>query len=372
MSKSLRKIFRNIFVIFAVAGLLVVGARIRARCLPDVEVPVLLYERVENAPSANKYTVGGDLFYMQLRDFAKQGYTSVKPWRLNAYKKWGWPLPEKPIIITFDRAFKDLTTVAGPFLDDQDFKAVVLLATSLIANESLTQRRTFEGVEMMTWEEVRKASKDGVFSFGGHTRSRADLTLSEKPFNEIRASRFDIKKNLGVRSNVFSYPFGKYSPEIRKAARRAKIKFAMTYGDTVATVGPHTDMLAIPRIRVIGGRQVFAVEATESRTREHFGYVTAKRESGPTFEINVSVFYGNNPNPVVDGRADDALEIPLPYPASGFLSDMFPIRVEVRDSTGVLLYLATEIQLTEVTRKSGTTVNVSGKVDIDELDGIFE
>ncbi|MCL1909853.1 MAG: polysaccharide deacetylase family protein [Kiritimatiellaeota bacterium] len=372
MSKTPRKIFRNVLIVIVVAVALTAGARIRARLLPDVEVPVLLYERVENTPSDGKYSVGADLFYAQLLDLSRRGYSTVAPWRLRAYKRWGVPLPEKPLIITFDRPCRDLPAVAGQALDDRGFTAVALLPTSYITNEALKRRQTLEGAEMMTWEEVRKTAKEGVFSFGGHTRSRADLTLSEQPLIEIRASRSDIKKNLGVRANVFSYPFGKITPEIRKAAKRVKYRIAFTYGDTIAVIGPKTDLLALPRIRVVGGRQSFSVEANESRSRENFGFATVKRESGPSFPMSVSVFYGADPNPVatnITGAGnDDALDIPLPYPASGIQSGMYPIRVEIRDATGILFYLSTELSPSSVKRASSAPVDIPGEFDLGELE----
>ena len=371
MPKSLRKTFRIVVITLALAGAFVAGARIRARYLPDVPVPVLLYERIESSP-AGKYSVSGDLFYLQLRDLSRRGYTSVAPWRLLAYKKWGVPLPDKPVMITFDRAYKDLPSTAGQYLEDQDFTAVILLSTSLIAADPKL-RRTLDGSEMMTWEDVREAMRGGIFTFGGHTRSRADLTLSENPHNEIRASRSDIKKNTGATSGVFSYPFGKFTPEIRKAAKRAKIKFAMTYGNEVAQIGYTTDMLAIPRIPVIGGRQAFAVEAHESRSPDSYGFVTVNRRSGPAFPMNVSVFYGAGPQAVAKELADESsdlntLKLALPYPESGNLPDMFPIRIEVRDSTGVLLYLSTEILPPAIKRTHGTMVKIDGEFNLDELD----
>ena len=370
MKKIYRKLSIWIPALLAVAAALTAAALVRARFLPDVEVPVLLYERVENTPTG-RYSVSSDLFYAQLRDFSRQGYASVAPWRLPAYKKWGFPLPEKPLLITFDRACRDLPAVAGQFLDDQKFSATVLLATSLITNEALNRRMTLEGAEMMTWEEVRKLNGAGVFTFGGNTRSRADLTLSENPRNEIRASRSDIKKNLGERNNTFAYPFGKHNAETAKAAKRAKIDIAMTYGNTVAQIGPKTDMLAIPRIRVVGGRQVFAVEAVESRSREAFGFATVARQSGPAFPARVSVFYGADPQAVaeqnVELREAETFKIALPYPASDTIAAMWPMRVEIRDATGVLLYLSVEIKSQSVIRTPGAGVNISGEIELDDL-----
>ena len=368
-----RKISKCLAALVLFAGLTVAAAAIRARFLPQVDVPVLLYERVERmsaAQSAGKYTVGDDLFYAQLRDLSRRGYTTVTPDRLLAYKRWGWPLPKKPLLITFDYAGKDLPAIAGQYLDDQDFTAVVLLSTSYINNEALKRRQILEGVEMMTWEEVRHANESGLFSFGGHTRSHADLTLSEDPFSDIRASRSDIKKNLEIRTGVFSYPKGKHTPEIEKAAKHAKINFAMTYGNTVAKIGHKTNMLAIPRIRVVGGMHGFSIVATESRSETRFGAVKIRHTSGPSFSAHATVRYGDDPRPVAQTQIADfseanSAELALPYPANGNAAAMFPITVEIRDSTGVLLYHSVMIHKNGVVR--GAIVNMDGEFNLEEL-----
>lgn len=367
-----RKAPRLILAAFAAAALLAAAALVRAKFLPDAEVPIILYERVEASPGAGNAAVGADLFYAQLRELAREGYDSVKPWRLRAYKTWGLPLPEKPVIITFDRACKDLATVAGPLLADQGFDAIVLVSTSHITDEAVKRRQTLDGVEMMTWQEVRKAASEGVFSFGGHTRSRADLTRSENPRGDIRASRSDIKKNLKIRTGVFSYPFGKTTPEIQKAAARAKINFAMSYGDKVAKIGPKTNMLDIPRIRAAGGQQTFTVTAHESRSAEAFGFIRVKHASGAPFPALIRASYEGLPRPVRELEIPDfgpgaVFELPLPYPPEKQRGAMFPITVEIRDSTGVLLYYRTDIAKSSVKREAGTAINLGGEIDLSEI-----
>lgn len=362
-----KALIHTIIVLALTLSVVTVGLLVRARFLPDVEVPILLYDRIAQA-SDDRYTVPVDLFYLQMRDLSQNDYRTVTPARLRAYKTWGYPLPEQPFMITFDKAYRDLLTTVAPILKEQNFTAVVNLATTYIAQKP-DESHALSGEAMMSWPEVREAIKDGLFSFGGHTRNMVDLNRHEKPFNEIRASRTDIKRATGVRSTVFSYPFGNYSPELAKAAKEAKINFAMTYGDTVATIGSRTDFFAIPRLRVLGGVHTFSATVIERQSPGFFGVVKVTHPSGPNFPMSVVVFGVDSYKPLAEMDcesipSDETIEIPIPSTVK------FPVEVEILDKNRVLLYFANLIPKNAVQRDQnavGVPVNIDYKIDIEPV-----
>ncbi len=359
--------YKTIVALALTLAAIALGLYIRARFLPTVDVPILLYERVAQA-SDDKDTVPLDLFYQQMRDLAQNGYRTVSPERLRAYKVWGLALPERPLMITFDKAYRDLQTTVAPILKEQNFTAVINLATTFIGRKP-DESRALNGIAMMSWAEVRDAMKAGVFSFGGHTRNLVDLNRHEKPFNEIRASRTDIKRATGVRCTVFSYPFGKYSPTLAKAAKEAKINFAMTYGDTIAKIGPKTDFLALPRIRVVGGVHVFATTVIERQSPGQFGVVKVSHPQGSVFPMSVVVFGADSYKSVADFdcegiKSDETIEVSIPS------NTLFPVDVEILDKNCVLLYFRISIPRNAVQRdptSTGVPVNLDYTVDIEPI-----
>lgn len=354
-------------VCLIVTALIVAGTMLgRAKFLPEVEVPILLYDRVSATPG-DSYTVPVDIFYRQMRDLASLGYKTVSPARLRAYAVWGIPLPERPLIVTFDNAYLNLLSDVVPILQELDFKAVVNLSTRFIA-ENPDGRRTLNGEPMLTWAEIRTAMKEGLLDFGGHTRNQVDLPMHEKPFNEIRASRTDIKRATGKVSRIFSYPFGKVSPEVAKAAKKARMNFAMTYGDTVAKIGHKTDFLALPRLRVVGGNQAFGVDVVEERSGESFGFARVTHAQGPSFPVAILV-YGNGsyePFSIIKDafKADEPIRVELPS------SVQFPIEVEILEKNRILLYFREEIKRNEVvreTRPGQPPLKIDYKIDIEPV-----
>lgn len=362
-----RAFFKTILALVLTLTAITLGLLIRARFLPTVDVPILLYERIAQT-SDDKYTVPIDLFYSQMRDLAKNGYKTVSPARLRAYTVWGLSLPAQPLMITFDTAYRDLQTTVAPILKEQNFTAVVNLATTYIAQKP-SESRTLNGEVMMSWAEVRDAMKSEIFSFGGHTRNLVDLNRHANPFNEIRASRTDIKRAIGLKTTVFSYPFGRYSPVLAKAAKEAKISFAMTYGDTIAKIGPKTDFLALPRIRVVGGNHAFATTVIERQSPGYFGVVRVSHPNGPIFPMSVVVFGADSYQYVADFdcegiKSDETIEVPIPSNVA------FPVEVEILENNRILLYFKNSIPRNAVQRdptSTGVPVNIDYKVDIEPI-----
>lgn len=322
-------------------------AHMRAKQLPSVEVPILVYERVGELTD-DAGSIPQDLFYQQMRDLSAKGYHTVSLWRLWAYAKWGVALPSKPLVLTFDHAYRNLLTDVAPILEEQQFSAVVNLATTYIAPQP-SERRSFNGAAMMTWDEIRVAMEGDILSFGGHTRNHVDLRIHEKPFNEIRASRTDIKRATGYRTHVFSYPFGSYSPTIARAAAEAHVWYGLLSTGGVAQIDAQTDFLALPRIPVKGGHHLFTVEGRERYQGDAFGYVRVVHDKGPVFVANISILDAEHYQPIselkaVDLRTGVDFEVPIPKSA------VFPIELEVRDETGILLYHSVLIQRRDVKR----------------------
>ena len=347
----MKSFLRLVLVLVSCTALIAAFMLIRARYLPEVDVPILLYERVSGI-SKDKYTVPTELFYQQLRDMVERDYKTVTPFQLRAYKTWGIPLPQKPFMITFDFGYQDLLSTVSPILEELDLCAVINLATTYIA-ETSNQRRNFNGEQMLTWNEIREARRKGIFYFGGHTRNLVNLLNHERPFNEIRASRTDIRKATGLNSKVFSYPFGAYSPAIMKAAKDAKIQLAMTYGDKVAKIGPHTDFLCLPRIRVVGGQHGFSAKAFTPYSPLDKKYVAVSHPVGPAFPAVVRLYESGLDEDgrqiriseiKVDEFSEHIVEIPLPE------NFEYPLIVDITDETSVLLYFSVSIPKSAVER----------------------
>ena len=89
-----------------------------------MQVPILMYHYLSIPPAdANLYridlSVSPDLFAPQLDRIQAEGYTTISLYDLLAHLWEGAPLPEKPVVITFDDGYRDNYTNAFPLLRER-------------------------------------------------------------------------------------------------------------------------------------------------------------------------------------------------------------------------------------------------------------
>lgn len=220
-----------------------------------VRVPVLMYHRIGDAEDSPWWVTPGD-FANQLRCLREQGYQSIVPSDLAAHQRWGWPLPPKPVLITFDDGYLTTLENAEPLLKKEGFRAVCYLITGKVS-ESPGTRQAWEGTPLLTWPEVRDMEKRGTVVFGGHSRNHANLRALADPWAEISGCYRDLKKKGGFKPEGFCYPYGQYKDTTEACVVRAKFTTAMTCDDGIAETTPTLNLFELPRVAVMGGRHRF-------------------------------------------------------------------------------------------------------------------
>jgi peptidoglycan/xylan/chitin deacetylase (PgdA/CDA1 family) len=100
---------------------------------------------------------------------------------------------------------------------------------------------------LLSWEEVKEMAEGGI-EFGAHSVTHPILTnmSGEKTKHEIRKSKEDIEKRLGVRVNSFAYPDGNFSSEIVRMVDEAGFRGAVTI--QANWVGPRSNPYLLGRI----------------------------------------------------------------------------------------------------------------------------
>ena len=249
-------------LIYAViAGVAVVGvlswicAELRVESKRPCSVPILMYHDVgETANSA--WCVPIETFRAQMISLREQGFKTILPSDISAHFGWGKPLPRKPVIITFDDGYFSNLTVIEPILQANGLRAVIYLITGQVA-ETEADRREYEGKKCLAWPEVAAMQKRGNFVFGGHSQSHGNMAASEKPLPDIAGCLKQLKLH-GIRKPfAFCYPFGQYNQNTIKAVQEAGFQTAVVCEDAVASIGPATNLFALPRVSVMGGSHDF-------------------------------------------------------------------------------------------------------------------
>jgi peptidoglycan/xylan/chitin deacetylase (PgdA/CDA1 family) len=217
--------------------------------LPDkADVPILMYHYVsELPPDADAYrrdlTVSPDAFEAQLQYLDEAGYHPITLTDLYLYLTEGYPLPEKPIVLTFDDGYRDAYEVVFPRLLDHGFPGTFFV---------LATPAHFESKAYLTWAQMKEMSQAGM-AIEAHGRDHVDLRNRSWDFlvYQILGIREAIEYHTGRMPRFFCYPSGQRDANVIKALESTGYWAAVTteWGQTYT----RENLFEMPRLRVHGG-----------------------------------------------------------------------------------------------------------------------
>lgn len=203
----------------------------------SVRVPIVMYHLILRDPArAGNYVISPETLEADLKFLKENGYQTVTAEDLIAFVYEGDPLPEKPVVLTFDDSYTNNYTYAYPLLEQYGMRAVL----SVIG--SVTDRYTASNDENpnyanLTWARVRELSDSGVFEIQNHTY---DLHRNDSPrkgckrilgesvesyqamlSRDLLENQSAIERAIGTRPRAFVYPFGAISPESVEVVKNA-------------------------------------------------------------------------------------------------------------------------------------------------------
>lgn len=136
---------------------------------PELEqtgpLPILMYHDVTDGPTSDNPMVvtteklEGDLCWLK-----ENGYHTILPRELTA----GEPLPEKPVMITFDDGYVSNYRLLFPLLQKYQMKAAICLIVSLTDEDP-------EGHGHLTWDMCREMQASGLVEIASHTYALHNL-----------------------------------------------------------------------------------------------------------------------------------------------------------------------------------------------------
>lgn len=122
------------------------------------------------------------------------------------------PLPEKPVIVSFDDGFRSVYEKAAPIMKKYGIKGNVYLPTAYIGKDP----------KFMSWEMVQSLYITNDWYFAAHTHNHVDIRkLDEKSAKkEISLSHEEISQHLGYTPDVFCMPYGAFDKRSADLVRK--------------------------------------------------------------------------------------------------------------------------------------------------------
>lgn len=184
------------------------------------QVPVLCYHHIHDftgreKPVTKDYIVPPQNFKEQMKSLADSGYHTILPEQYNNYLLYGTPLPEKPVMITFDDTDEEQYTIGATEMGKYGFKGVYFIMTI-----SLNRPR------YMTKDQVKELSDNGHV-IACHTWDHHNVKkYTEADWNtQFIKPKALLESITGKPVDYFAYPFGLWNeaaiPELKKCGFKA-------------------------------------------------------------------------------------------------------------------------------------------------------
>jgi peptidoglycan/xylan/chitin deacetylase (PgdA/CDA1 family) len=166
-----------------------------------VEVPILLYHRIEPDPSSNFYRMDTGTFESQLKYLSAHGYHTITTAQLRQAILEGISLPPRPIIITFDDGNVDNFEFAYPLMQKYGFTGTAYIVANRLDSEGYLSKEQLQELAAAGWE------------IGSHSMTHLDLANAtpQQLRREILESRLRLEDEIGVDVRSFAYPFGTFT-----------------------------------------------------------------------------------------------------------------------------------------------------------------
>jgi peptidoglycan/xylan/chitin deacetylase (PgdA/CDA1 family) len=216
----------------------------------STSVPILMYHSVALEPpeATRRLAVLPALFESQVAYLANNGYTGLTFSDLAEAFRTGAPLPDRPVVLTFDDGYADFAREAWPTLRRHDFRATVFVTTGWVADAG--QKAAGNPLDsMMSWAQVGELSDAGI-EMAAHSHSHPQLDqLSDDDLRyELGHSKALLEDAIGGPVRALAYPYGYSSTRVRLAARSVGYRYAASVRNLRAT--PSEDLFTVPRLTI--------------------------------------------------------------------------------------------------------------------------
>lgn len=173
----------------------------------------------------------------------QEGATPISPDWLLAHLRLGVPLPEKPVLLSFDDGYGGHYKYVYPLLQKYNYPAVFSVYVEKMAGKT--------GRSSLTWEQLREMAASPLVTIASHTVSHPkDLReLSDDAVSrEVMESKRILEQRLGIPINYFTYPEGKLDARIKQWVVAAGYQMAFSMDDADEKfAGDSPDLLTLGR-----------------------------------------------------------------------------------------------------------------------------
>jgi peptidoglycan/xylan/chitin deacetylase (PgdA/CDA1 family) len=211
----------------------------------------LCYHNIEDGSKMKALTIPVAEFEKEMQQIKDSGFTVIPMQDFVAWRKGEKNIPRKSCIVSIDDGWVSGYTNAWPILKKYGYPFTMFIYINYVGS----------GGKSLSWAQLEEMRDAGV-DIECHTYSHSNLhgkgsMVNKKAQEEIKAVGYDawlkkeiieskqvLEKQLGIKCNVFAYPFGIYNSRVREVVKEAGYDAAFTvYGQRLTMHSPPYDLL---------------------------------------------------------------------------------------------------------------------------------
>jgi peptidoglycan/xylan/chitin deacetylase (PgdA/CDA1 family) len=198
------------------------------------------------------------------------GYTAVTVTDLIKFQEENIPLPEKPVMLTFDDGSRTNYIYAFPLLKQYGFKAVMAVPGKFL-DDGYKADGSYnpDNKTSLTYGHIKEMYDSGLIEFQNHSynmHSHKNRNGMKKRLNEsyedYEAALADdlaklekrLEEKAGFRCNAVVFPFGAYSADTFKVIQKLGYKASLTCTEGVNYITRRSDLFMLKRYNRAAGR----------------------------------------------------------------------------------------------------------------------
>ncbi|MDR1364310.1 MAG: polysaccharide deacetylase family protein [Oscillospiraceae bacterium] len=218
----------------------------------EIKLPIIMYHGlVKEKKFENALFINVDLFEEDLKYLIKNNFNSIFVKDLINYVYEDVPLPENPIMITFDDGYSNNFLYGLPLLKKYNQKIVFSPIGDCIGNST-------ENFQYVTWDQIKEMVETGLVEIQNHSynthnlKERKDCLKMKYKFckkyeEELKIDVMKFQKSvfehLGQTPEAFVYPFDILCFEAKSILKCLGFKTTFSCKEKINKIFKHPDSI---------------------------------------------------------------------------------------------------------------------------------
>ncbi len=231
--------------------------------ITPVKIAVVMYHGlIDDTSKQNKYFIDPKYFEEDLKYLNENGFQTIFASELINHFEKNTPLPEKPVLLTFDDGYYNNYTFAYPLLKKYNCKAVIS-PIGYPADEAVKETKQNTFYSQCTWKQLKEMSDSGLVEIQNHTYNLHHIDNGRNGAKNNTDESFEAYKKLlsddllkfnqrmfeeiGKYPESVVFPFGARSKQSIEIVKSLGFKAAFDCEKKINTLSSPEDLFYIHR-----------------------------------------------------------------------------------------------------------------------------